>query len=345
MRSRAADVGLALLALALSACAGSMPIGEPPVFPAPAAVSAAHVRGAVLAGLTARHFVPEAEGPGAIVARFSARSLWVQVRVDYAADRYGITYLASEGLGESIDEAGVRRIHSRYHRYIDRLRLAIDAGFARPMMTAGGVMPPAPSPPSELVPQPPGAYGAAQPVPVLSDPNAVPAPPDPNAVPAPMPPPAGPVAVQQPASAVTPFVALAPVEPPPAPRPRGPTHPAWELAGTGAVLLAAGWIANWGVALGVGGPEGAYIGLSFLPIAGPWAQLPTLQWSIHPRWTGVFHPVMAGVQIVGLVLLIAGATIRVSDREEPSAERADLRWTLTPVSLSDGAGLAFDLQF
>ena len=47
-----------------------------------------------------------------------------------------------------------------------------------------------------------------------------------------------------------------------------------------------GAVGNWGAALGVGGPDGEYIGLAFIPLAGPWAQLATLQWAIHPRWAG-----------------------------------------------------------
>ena len=127
----------------------------------------------------------------------------------------------------------------------------------------------------------------------------------------------------------------------PPPEVRG-THPIWEMVGLGTALFAGSWVANWITSIAVGLSDGLYVGTSFIPIAGPWVQLTQLEWAVHPRWTGAFHPVIGSIQVTGLVLLVVGATITVPNAS-PRPTAGD--WRLVPLGSHDGAGARFELAF
>ncbi|MBX3274992.1 MAG: hypothetical protein KF729_32305 [Sandaracinaceae bacterium] len=118
------------------------------------------------------------------------------------------------------------------------------------------------------------------------------------------------------------------------------TRPFWELAIPGMAVFAGTWVANFSTSLALNRGDslaGQYVGLSFVPLGGPFGQLPTLQWDSVPRWTGIFHPVMGFSQIAGLVVMIVGLAVQVPDAEPQRA--AGLRFDVSPVEGGAVAGL------
>lgn len=323
---------VALLALLSTACAHTVAVGRPVVAPAPEGASAMQVRAAVLSGLTARGFTIVGERPGVIEARLDSRRVGVHLRVIFAADRYAIEYVDSAGL-DAHQERGELRVSARYHRYVERLRASIDAAFTQP--TAGGAVPPPPGYQVRAAPQPGGAAGG------LGGPS--PSPGGTRAGAPDVPPPPGSAPVTQPPA--PPALAPPPLEPeqPPEPERRYETHPFYELVAIGSVVLGASWIGNIAASLAVGGSRNDYIGWGFAPLAGPWIQLSTLQWSIHPRWTGWFHPLMGLAQIGGLAMLVVGLVVPVHE-DAPSSRAGEPTWRLAPMPLEGGAGLSVDLR-
>lgn len=160
------------------------------------------------------------------------------------------------------------------------------------------------------------------------------------AVPAPTPAtPAAPVPLMQPQ----------PYAPSAAPVARRHTGASIGLIVSGSVLLGVGWIVNFLVGLGAGTdpfdgtsqPEwDTFRAYSFIPAAGPWAQLAVKPTSFtHDAWGG-WLVVDGLLQGAGVALLIAGIAVAASGDEQQSADRGGVRWALAPFLGPTQAGLS-----
>jgi len=295
-----------VVACLLAGCSHGAVVGTPRSVPARQAVDPGTMRVAVLRALSADGWSVAEEGPGEVVGQLQSARYSIRVRIRYDGARFAVGYESSEGLDARTDASGRTRVDNRYFRHVERLERGIGGQLA--------LLPP----------------GAGIPVPTTYGAPAVTAqgPPQPAAVP--------------PAPGTAPAVAAV-APPPPAPA-REPVsrRPFWELAAPGISLFAGAWIANWTGALALGGQD-QYLGLSFLPIAGPWAQLPQLEWALYPRWTGIYHPTMGLLQAAGLVMMIVGLVVQVEDDDASAEGPALLHFALTPAA--GGAELSVGGRF
>lgn len=285
----------ALVALCLLAgCGHSSVVGTPRSVPAQRPVDPGAMRVALLGALQAEGWSVEQDTPGEVVGQLQSSRYSIRIRIRYDGARFAIGYESSEGLDARTDASGQTRVDNRYFLHVDRLERRIGGQLA--------ILPPGAGIPV------PSTYGSPAPT--------AQGPPQPAAVPPP------------PASAPAP--SIAPVAPEPAPREPVSRRPYWELAVPGISLFVGGWIANWAGSIALGGQD-EYLGLSFLPIAGPWAQLPQLEWALYPRWTGIYHPMMGVVQAAGLVMMVIGLVVQVEDGDASAGGPTLLRLAFTPA--------------
>lgn len=98
----------------------------------------------------------------------------------------------------------------------------------------------------------------------------------------------------------------------------GATHPAWAVVAVGLTTFAAFWVADWAmtIPLASGSPNGGgSIGVSFVPLAGPFIQL-----AFGPSGLMTALLITFGVgQLTGLVLTIAGLAVQEPDGPAPFA--------------------------
>ncbi|MDQ3034336.1 MAG: alanine and proline-rich secreted protein Apa [Myxococcota bacterium] len=348
MRADARAPLLALVTLALAACAHLRPVGEPRSYRVIDGLPVEHVRAIVLRGLAASAFQIDEETPGAIRASSHMRDASVQVVVFYDASAYTIAYADSTGLGAEVDGQGRLVLDRRYHRIAERLGTQIThAQSTTPVDHAAAA--------SSLLPVPSSYAGAtwggstAPGAPTIVAPTA---PPHPAIVPLPQPVQVAPRA-PNPEPVALAHTAQLPSPPAIAPLPgserratvaREPIH---ALVAVGAVLIGAGWIANWGVTLAISTEE-VMIGESFIPLVGPFAQLGELRWDVYGRWTGAWYPIAGVIQIAGLIIAVVGQTVRLPVREPRSGRASGFgrSWMIAPGSVAGGgAGLSIAGSF
>ncbi|MCC6875984.1 MAG: hypothetical protein IT378_16875 [Sandaracinaceae bacterium] len=98
----------------------------------------------------------------------------------------------------------------------------------------------------------------------------------------------------------------------------GGTHPAWAIVAVGLTTFAAFWVADWAmtIPLASGSPNGGgSIGVSFVPLAGPFIQL-----AFGPSGLMTALLITFGVgQLTGLVLTIVGLAVQEPDGPAPFA--------------------------
>ncbi|BCU53662.1 hypothetical protein [Enterobacter kobei] len=100
---------------ALAGCARTAP-----VYNVHSTVSVGHtqeqVRSAILKAGAQRQWIMNDAGPGAITARQQSRDHMAEVRVNYTATSYSITYANSQNL-----RASGGKIHKNYNRWVNNL--------------------------------------------------------------------------------------------------------------------------------------------------------------------------------------------------------------------------------
>lgn len=260
-------------------------------------------RASVLRGLATRRFTVESDQPGSVVAVLESANLWLRIEVAYDGASYAIHYRESIGLDERVERDGTTRLDSRYRGWIDALATEIERAATMPD-TLSSVPPPSTG--GEVV------AGASPYVTPTAPPTGSPY-----------------VSPTAPA-ADNPYEPVAREE-------RGPTRLLEEVLWPGVALLGGGWIANWATTIGIApAGEGEMIGISFIPIIGPFVQLGYLHWDRYQRWTGLFYPMMALTQITGLILTVVGGTVHIPTGE---AAASTVSFQIVPVASPEMVGL------
>ncbi len=346
MRADALRAALVALALAAGACGAGCSHLRSVAEPRRGTLHAddALVRAAILRALGGRRFAVEADNPGAVVATYEDARTWLRIEVTYDAGGYAIAYRESMGLEETVGDDGETRVDARYQALIGSLASDIERVITLPDTRAFAAT------------APPGAT-SAPPVPAAAAPSVAVAPAagstgaPPRAAGAP--PPSGTYAAPATAGYATSTVpttgyvgatggGYAPPGPATPPRPTRSLH---EVLVPGLVLWLGSWAVNWSITLGIS-RDPDMIGLSFLPIVGPFVELGFLEWSLYERWTGLWYPVAGLLQIVGLVMTVVGASVHVPDGEAPATASGFGRtWILMPSAGPESASLTFAATF
>ncbi|MGE0789809.1 MAG: hypothetical protein AB7S26_29320 [Sandaracinaceae bacterium] len=128
-----------VLALSLAtACGGRAVVfnATTPVLLSSPVNETGELRAAIVRALSARRFTTEAEQPGQIIARYSARRQTLRLQIDYSPTEYRLTYLDSTGMGYRVDETGTPVISRTYDRALANLQRSITDELGRPAREA-----------------------------------------------------------------------------------------------------------------------------------------------------------------------------------------------------------------
>lgn len=120
-----------VLLLLCGLAATPVPAAQPPVRPleirdepvvtgSGRAPTASDVRGAIARGAAVRGWVVSEVSPTALDATLTVRRHRVVARIDFAADRFSITYRSSENMGFEVVD-GRPYIHPKYNQWVRNL--------------------------------------------------------------------------------------------------------------------------------------------------------------------------------------------------------------------------------